>query len=153
MSTELREIHPEVQRLADEHFDGNVVSVYTREDAIADGFIVDVSKLAGEYGFRVPVAFTRAVWELVSVDKDCPRCVEETRETCARCNGKGTVKKRKTIEDTTGRAWDVLTMLRHAAKRTEGDRLTFRVILSKRYVDLKAKIDGDGICVLLPHES
>lgn len=148
------EVHPAVQQLADEHFGGNVLSVYTREDAIADGFIVDVSKLASEYGFRVPVGFSRAVWELVSVDKDCPRCTEETRAACQRCKGAGTVKKRAgIIEDTTGRTWDVLTMLRHAAKRTEGDRLTFRVLLSKRYVDLKSKIDGDGILVMLPDES
>jgi len=49
---------------ATEHpFFGEVVSVYTRAQAIADGVLIDVSEMAGEAGFRWPVAITAAAWE------------------------------------------------------------------------------------------
>ncbi len=52
-------------------FDNNVIHVYSRADAIADGTLIDVSEHATEVGFRFPVALTRAVWEdCVAWDKD-----------------------------------------------------------------------------------
>lgn len=36
---------------------------YTRAQALADGVLVDVSDIAREAGFRVPVALTRTAWE------------------------------------------------------------------------------------------
>lgn len=38
-----------------------IIDAYTREDAIDDGVLVDVSGLAGEAGYPVPVAVTNAV--------------------------------------------------------------------------------------------
>ena len=38
--------------------DFNLISVYTRAQAIADGVLVDVSDFASQYGFKVPVAIT-----------------------------------------------------------------------------------------------
>ena len=49
---------------ATEHpFFGESVSVYTRAQALADGVLIDVSEMAGEAGFRWPVAITAAAWE------------------------------------------------------------------------------------------
>lgn len=42
-----------------------VISVYTRAQALEDGVLVDLSYLAREAGFRWPLAVTRAVWGLV----------------------------------------------------------------------------------------
>ena len=47
---------------------GAVIFSYTCAQAIADGVLVDVSKLAKEAGFRFPVAVTAGVWaECVTV--------------------------------------------------------------------------------------
>jgi hypothetical protein len=40
-----------------------IISLYTRDRAIADGFLVDVSDMAREAGFKWPVAVTRSVWD------------------------------------------------------------------------------------------
>ena len=46
-----------------------MVAVYTRDQAIEDGFLVDVSAMAREAGFKWPVAVTRRVWdEIVTPD-------------------------------------------------------------------------------------
>ncbi|MBR4606848.1 MAG: hypothetical protein IKO41_11575 [Lachnospiraceae bacterium] len=44
-------------------FEGfEVISVYTREQAIADGVLHDVTDTAKECGFRIPVAVTDTIW-------------------------------------------------------------------------------------------
>jgi hypothetical protein len=40
-----------------------VISAYSRAQAIDDGVLVDVSQPARETGFRHPVALTRAAWD------------------------------------------------------------------------------------------
>jgi hypothetical protein len=71
-----------------------VIHTYTREEAIADGVLVDVTETAKEAGFRIPVAVTAAVWaECVAV----PPGVE--------------------AQDERGRLWDVLSLLRFATRR------------------------------------
>lgn len=42
---------------------GPVVYAYTRAQAMADGVLVDATRLARDVGIRVPVALTRNVWE------------------------------------------------------------------------------------------
>jgi hypothetical protein len=87
----------------------NVIFAYTRAQAIADGVLVDVSKLAREAGFKIPVAVTAGVWA---------ECVA--------------VPLGVTGQDETGRLWDVLNMLRHAiATNGEGDRVDFAVHVRK----------------------
>jgi len=76
--------------LATEIF-GETIHSYTREQAIADGFLVDVTETAREAGFSIPVALTRAVWE---------DCVEWN----------DTDSKRQTHQDLSGRLWDVINM-------------------------------------------
>jgi hypothetical protein len=74
---------------------GEVIYAYTREQAIADGVLVDVSKTAREAGFRWPVAITQAAWE------DCIAWTEADNH-------------RQTYQDESGCLWDVLWMAFHA---------------------------------------
>lgn len=84
---------------------GKTISSYTRAQAIADGVLVDVSALAQEAGFRIPVAVTSAVWA---------DCVAWTNAD----SGKGE----------SGRLWDVLWMGALAAKRARGaQRIAFEL--------------------------
>ena len=85
--------------------DSEIISQYTRADAIRDGELVDVSPLAREAGIRFPVAITRAV-----------------HATCV------AVPPGVTCQDETGRAWDVVWMLRCAITRSgDGSRIAFGV--------------------------
>jgi len=44
-------------------FDSTVeIDIYSRAEALDDGVLVDVTRQAKEYGFKVPVALTAAVW-------------------------------------------------------------------------------------------
>lgn len=65
--------------------DAEFIHVYTRAQAIADGVLMDVSALAREAGFKVPVAMTAAAWA------DCVAWPPEAGG-----------------QDETGRLWDVL---------------------------------------------
>lgn len=83
-----------------------VIHAYTREEAIADGVLVDVTETAKEAGFRIHVAVTAAVWaECVAV----PPGVE--------------------AQDERGRLWDVLWMLHVAIRssRNSGAELRYRL--------------------------
>ncbi|WP_325176197.1 DUF6573 family protein, partial [Xanthomonas hortorum] len=40
----------------------DIIHSHTRANLLEDGDLVDVSALAREAGFKVPVAVTRAVW-------------------------------------------------------------------------------------------
>jgi hypothetical protein len=99
--------------------EADLISVYTRAQAIEDGQLVDVSADARKAGITFPVALTAAVYAA---------CVA--------------VPPRRTgIEDVAGRLWDVLWMLRLAARRG-GSRIEFTVQCStrkgRRNVRLKA---------------
>ncbi len=65
--------------------DAEVIHVYSRAQALADGVLVDVSPLAREAGFKVPVAMTAAAWA---------DCVAWPAGVAG--------------QDETGRLWDVL---------------------------------------------
>mgnify|MGYP001580176132 FL=1 len=74
----------------------NMISTYTRTQALEDGYLVDVTETAKEAGIRYPVAVTRAVWDdIIAPDP--------------RARGWG--------QSEAGRLWDVLWMLRQAARR------------------------------------
>jgi hypothetical protein len=81
--------------------DAEVISVYTRAQAIADGVLVEIDAdgIAKEAGFVVPVAVTRAVWTLIEP-------TEQERERWG-----------QSVE---GRLWDVLMMAHYAIKRKPG---------------------------------
>lgn len=126
---------------------GELIYSYTRQQAIEDGYLIDVSELAVEAGFRVPVAVTRAAWA---------DCVEWSEVD----------SRRQTYQDEAGRLWDVLWMAMSAARRGAGvQRLVFQLYrvprgghgVRPRLVKLVAHIgpgdDGDPvITILLPGE-
>ncbi len=75
----------------------DLIHRYTRADALRDGVLIDVSATAREAGFKYPVALTAAAWV---------KCV--------------TVPSAVLCQDEAGRLWDVLTMLRCAARGPDG---------------------------------
>ena len=88
--------------------DAEIISVYTRAQALEDGVLVDVSKVAREAGITYPVAVTRSVWgQYVEVPA-------------------GVIG-----QDEAGRLWDVVWMLRHAIRSAKAGQDT---ILYKLHV-------------------
>ncbi|MCS7466285.1 hypothetical protein NZK35_06300 [Stieleria sp. ICT_E10.1] len=86
---------------------GPVIFSYSREQAIEDGVLVDVSESAREMGFRFPVALTSSVWNGDVV-------VRDDGQPC---------------QSTMGRLWDTLWMARLAVQRSnpENERAKFFV--------------------------
>jgi hypothetical protein len=133
---------------------GEPISVYTRQQAVEDGVLVDVSAWASSGpegmlgGFTVPVAITRALWDVI--DLDSAPDVRWTR--LARQHG----------ESTRGRAHDVLWMLRGAVQRhAQTDSLRYSVLMTvesrrgglvRRQLILEARIDGDGVTIGFPED-
>ena len=84
--------------------DAEVISSYSRAQAIEDGVLVDVSTVAKEAGIKFPVAMTATVW----------RQYVEVPE------GVG-------CQDKAGRLWDIVWMFRCAAAKFDGDTLLFKL--------------------------
>jgi hypothetical protein len=84
--------------MTDDDLDWEILSIYTRREALADGVQRDVSNLATEAGIRYPVFITQSAYaEAVTV----PPGVQG--------------------QDEPGRLWDVLWMLAHALRQTKSD--------------------------------
>ncbi len=119
-----------------------VIFAYTREQAIADGVLIDVTETAREAGFRIPVALTYAVWQQYVA-----------------------VPEGVTCQDEAGRLWDVLFMLRFAVRTGNGgSELRYRLHVRNDnregdppLVELKAVCGPDDaspcITVMLPEET
>src|ERR1039457_2432557 len=73
---------------------GEIIYSYTRKQAIADGFQVEVSKIAQEAGIRFPVFITRTAFDAYV-----------------------TVPPNVSGQDEAGRLWDVVWMLRFAIRK------------------------------------
>jgi hypothetical protein len=123
--------------------DFELISTYTRAQAIDDGVLVDVTAQAKETGISLPTALTREVWE--SYVALSPAATDA-------CN------------DERGRLHDILWMFRCAAARASKDvsELQFQLYvvttsLEPELVTLKA-ICGPGddeapvITILLPEQ-
>lgn len=80
---------------------GEPIDRYTRAQAIEDGALIQVDpNLCREAGFRFPVAFTAAAWaDFVQWDD--------------------ADNHRQTLQDETGRLWDVLNLTRFAIMRAK----------------------------------
>lgn len=144
--------------------DADIIYAYTRQDAIEDGLLVDVSKfesarpgmsMAQEAGWVYPVAMTAAAWE---------DCVEWNE----------TIEKRKgfTGQSIEGRLWDVLYMAALKARilktvRTDNTNYFYFELLrvpaegrglKPRKVSLKVVCGPEGpsgepcITIMLPNE-
>lgn len=117
---------------------GAYIHVYSRAEALADGVLIDAGETAREAGFRCSVAFTVAAWD-AAVDG-------------AQFEGMGSE---------VGRLWDVLQLLRYAA-RNRGDVVNFVVSVlyangTRKKVALRAVCaPGDDarpvITIMLPNE-
>src|SRR5688572_3141469 len=73
-----------------------IIYAYTRSQAIADGFQVEVSKVAREAGITHPVFLTRAVYDSFVL-----------------------VPPGVTAQDEAGRLWDIVWMLRFAIRKAK----------------------------------
>jgi hypothetical protein len=117
-----------------------VLSVYTRAQALEDGVLVDVSETAKEGGIRFPVALTATVW------------------------GQYVEVPGLTGQDEAGRLWDILWLFRLHARKFSGDTMLFNLHVRNNnteceppLVTLKAVIGpGDTpepvITIMLPEE-
>jgi hypothetical protein len=88
------------------------VYTYTRAQAVADGFQIEVSKTAAEAGIRFPVFITRGVYE---------QCVA--------------VPPGLAGQDEAGRLWDLVWMLRFAIIRSRPGTSRLTVALYVRNSD------------------
>ena len=93
-----------------ESFFGDIISTYTRAQAIEDGVLIDVSPTAKEAGFEWSVAMTAGAWA------DCVAWSDRDSQ-------------RQVYQDQSGRLWDVIFMAFQAISlsRETGDRLLFRL--------------------------
>ena len=98
-----------------ESFFGNVISTYTRAQAIEDGVLIDAGAMAQEAGFKWPVALTSAAWA------DCVTWSDDDSD-------------KQVHQDESGRLWDVLFMASHAIRNGSGsgDRLLFKLYRVRR---------------------
>ena len=98
-----------------ESFFGEVISTYTRAQAIEDGVLIDTGSMAQEAGFKWPVAVTSAAWA------DCIAWTEDDSD-------------KQVYQDQSGRLWDVLYMASHAIRQgsSSGDRLLFKLYRVRR---------------------
>jgi hypothetical protein len=79
---------------------GQVIYSYTRAQAVADGFQVEVTETAQEAGIRFPVFLTRTVFDAYVI---VPQGVHG--------------------QDETGRLWDIVWMLRFAVRKAAAQGL------------------------------
>jgi hypothetical protein len=80
-----------------------IIYSYTREQALQDGVLVDVSSMAKEAGFKHPTAVSAEVWSIISAFPD----------------GYG-----QSVE---GRLWDTLFLFRIAASKQAGQEVHFTI--------------------------
>src|ERR1035437_461547 len=88
---------------------GEVISAYSRAQAIEDGVLVDVSSVAREAGIKFPVAMTRTVWGKYVEVPEGVKCQDEH-----------------------GRLWGIPWMFRCAAAKFDGDTLLFKLYVRNR---------------------
>lgn len=122
--------------------DAEIISVYTRQQAIDDGMFVDVSKMAKEAGIKYPVAITSNLFHTY---------IEPSEE--AKSYG----------QSVDGRLWDVLFVFRMMAKRANGSFIKFTVSFNdgtkKEDVDIWAVCEAQSptdpspaINIMLPED-
>ena len=122
---------------------GEIIYSYTRAQAVADGWQVEVTKTAQEAGIRFPVFLTRAVFDAYVI-----------------------VPPGVTAQDEAGRLWDVVWMLRFAIQKAHPghDRLPFALYVrndnaAPRLIKLIAQCEAldindaqPAITVMMPEE-
>jgi hypothetical protein len=87
--------------------ESDVIFKYTRQQAIEDGVLIDLSELAREAGFKFPLAITAGVMSVLN-NLEVPG------------------------QDFEGRAWDMLTILKLEIRRAEGDTVYFAPLFASK---------------------
>jgi hypothetical protein len=97
-----------------------IISTYTAEQAEEDGFLINVTEIAKEAGFKWTTRISRTVHDLC------------------------TPPKSNKIQSYKGRLWDVLWMAFLAIKRnnTNNDLVVYKVKLGRKIETLWITIDG-----------
>ncbi len=118
----------------------DIISTYSRAQAIEDGVLVDVSPVAKEAGIKFPTAVTQGVWAGVVEPDDIAKSHGESEQ---------------------GRLWDIIWMLRIACKTHFGNLISYQLIATQggrqHKITLKA-VCGPGdtaepvITIMLPDE-
>jgi hypothetical protein len=126
---------------------GEVVSVYTRFQALADGVLIDAGSMARESGFRWPAPIRVGAWADYVAWDDAD-------------------SERQTHQDPSGRLWDVLFLAASAARAhtDAGSELTFQLYRVPRdgsstqakLTTLKLVVGpgdgGEAVMTILPNE-
>jgi len=123
---------------------GDLIYRYTRQQALADGVLVDATDLAREAGFVFPVALTETLYHSYIVP------------------ALDLVAEGQSIQ---GRLWDLLFVLRFAiAKARDTDTILFKVLFLMSSGAIPVPIELKAICgpgddgspvltIMLPDES
>ena len=122
--------------------DDVVIISYTREQAIADGVLIDVTETAKEAGFLFPVAITCAAWNQYIVPSEPLKEMGQSVD---------------------GRLWDMLMMLRQYSLSSNGESemIFIFIVLNEKIEHQIVKLKsichpGDNlepvITVMLPNE-
>ena len=115
-----------------------IISTYTRQQAIEDGQLFDITKTAEakEAGFKIPICTTSGVYELIKVPKGL-----------------------EGIQDFKGRLWDLCFMAVQAFKKASDKYLVpFKVIFTnekrkqKTYTLWLCFNEHEGFTIMLPEE-
>jgi hypothetical protein len=107
-------------------FWGEPIHTYSREEALEDGALVDVTEWARETGFRHPACFTRALWD-----------------ACEAAGG-----------DLRAWAHDVLWLGLLAVRRAsaEEDRAEYPATIGRAALAVLVVLDGEGLTFGLPDD-
>lgn len=130
-----------------ENLFGAPIYAYTRAQALEDGVLMDVTEVAKEAGFRIPVAMTTAAWA---------DAVEWTDAD----------SKRQTAQDQSARLWDVMCMAYLTVRRSDtGPRKAFQVLrvprggrgvrprLTTLHIHIGPGDEGEPVITIMqPHE-
>ena len=92
-----------------------IIHRYSREDALQDGVLIDITTIAKETGFKVPVAVTATMWNKYIAPDTWPEIAE----------------------DIDGRIWDTVWMLLVAIKKSKAQ--TSQICYSLYYEMPKAE--------------
>ena len=116
--------------------DSNIISTYTRQDAIDDGMFVDVSEVAKEAGINYPVAITNNLYHTHVNPSKMP-----------------------SGQDEQGRLWDLLNVFAYTAKRTNDSFMKFTVKFSGKNIVVWAVCEAQSptdpspsLTLLLPED-
>lgn len=140
-------MHSTIQtQIAEDEIFGAPISIYTRQQALADGFQVDISNILTPCPFKYPVFMTRAAYDatIAAGGQWTPGDeinAEDPDAEYLRLPGG---------QDTQGRAHDVFTMLLAAIRRgTSTDRIWFSVLVDQHGNGRPQRVDLYSVCSAL----